>query len=234
MRAIYGVRERPRGGRRGAVRTGRDCGYVAQTTLRSVKLAFRKDGVMASARILLTLAVLHLTAAQPLLAEPITINFGGVITTQFHSPLPPSWPIGTPVTGSFTYDPAAGEPSSGIIDYFIPAVANGSIGADPFGPNAVLRFIDDSEFASFGPSIGFGDHVVLTVYSIPGLSQPGCGIFTPVCLAGLQMDLYLAFDPTGTLISDPTAPPLDPLPLSTGNPLILWFHQRNNMAEIEG
>ena len=191
---------------------------------------------MASARILLTLAFLHLTAAQPLLAEPITINFSGTLIDQFSPPYQ-SWPVGTVVTGSFTYDSTAPDMNTGLPQtYVVPAVGSGSIGADPFGPNASLRFINDSDFAPFGVSLGFGDHVVLGVSGVPfPFNSPTCGSFTvPLCLSGASMQLELAFDPTGALIGDITAPPLDPLPLSIGNLFYLFFTQRFNVAYIRG
>jgi len=194
---------------------------------------------MANARILLTLAFLYLTAAQPLLADPITINFGGVLTEQFFPP-GQSWPIGTAVTGSFTYDPTA--PADPFFKGRIPAVASGSIGsgasAVQFGPSAFLSFINDSDFY-FGRgnrgSVGFGDHVVLTVYGVPfPFNPPTCGVQPPLCLSEGYIEVQLAFDPTGTLISDITAPPLDPLPLEIGNSLGLFFPVRSQLADIMG
>jgi len=180
---------------------------------------------MASARILLTLAVLQLTAARPLLAAPITIDFGGVL----HD--------GTVVTGSFTYDPTApntntdGDPKT----YQVPAVASGSL----VSPDKAVQFVDtsanltllsDSDLFSGCCTFGFGDHVRLIVGVPNPYNEPMC---PPICFR-TWIDVQLAFDPTGTLISDITAPPLDPLPLEIGNALTLYGAYRSNFGWVQG
>ena len=171
---------------------------------------------MASARILLTLAVLQFTAAQPLLADPITIDFSGVLIG------------GLVVTGSFAYDPTAVGFSFGSNDYRVPASASGSIVSPQkevqFDTSATLIFLNDSELF-LADSVGFGDHVELLITDVPPpFDQPLC---PPVCFSA-SIFVQLAFDPTGTLISEITAPPLDPLPLEIGNALDLFVHYRSN------